>query len=158
MAFLIFQQSSWSFCAGTYLSPFWMQCACIEDNYADLLLEVLCVCTKDMKQKSFSEVSRKEYCICIAASRIGCRNQSAICKNVSCSRESMTESIDHAPAKLSPAKRRCFQMFDKPSHVGEKGDTCVNYEVPSAVVKWFGWRTVSMIGKNCIFSCTELVR
>ena len=34
-------------------------------------------------------------------------------KNVSCSRESMAEYIDHTPAKSSPAKRRRFQMFKK---------------------------------------------
>ena len=56
--------------------------------------------------------------------------------------ESMAESFDHAPAKPSPAKRRQFQTFKKASHekwpfttVDEKGDTCVNSEVPSAVVQ-----------------------
>ena len=54
----------------------------------------------------------------------------------------MAESIDRAPAKPSPVKRRCFQTFKKGSHekwpfvtVDEKGDTCINSEVPSAVMK-----------------------
>ena len=54
----------------------------------------------------------------------------------------MAESIDHAPAKPSPVKRRHFQMFKKAFHekwpsvtVDKKGDTCVNSEVPSAVVQ-----------------------
>ena len=56
--------------------------------------------------------------------------------------ESMAESIDCAPAKLSPAKRRHFQTFKKEyrekrsfTTVDEKGDTCVNSEVCSSVVK-----------------------
>ena len=54
----------------------------------------------------------------------------------------MAESIDQAPAKLSSVKRRRFQTFKKASHekwplvtIGEKGDTCVNSEVRSTVVK-----------------------
>ena len=54
----------------------------------------------------------------------------------------MDESIDRAPAKPSPAKRRRFQMFKKAYHekwpfvsVDEEGDTCVNSEVRSSVVK-----------------------
>ena len=54
----------------------------------------------------------------------------------------MAKSIDHAPAKPSPAKRRCFQTFKKVHHekwpfamVDEKGDTCVNSEVCSSVIK-----------------------
>ena len=54
----------------------------------------------------------------------------------------MAESIDHAPAKPSPAKRRQFQTFKKASHekwpfvtVDKIGDTFVNFEVPSAVVQ-----------------------
>ena len=56
----------------------------------------------------------------------------AICKNVSCTRESMAESNDRAPAKPSPAKSRRFQTFEKACHekwslvtIHEKGDTCV---------------------------------
>ena len=112
-------------------------------KYADLLPEVCCTGMKAMKQKkTFSKVSRREYCIHEAASQIGLQNQGIICKNILYSRESMAESIDHAPAKPSPAKRRCFQMFKTASHekwpfvtVDEKGDTCVNSEVPSVVVK-----------------------
>ena len=54
----------------------------------------------------------------------------------------MTESIDRAPAKLSPAERRRFQTFKKAYHekwpfvtVDKEGDTCVNSEVRSTVVK-----------------------
>ena len=53
----------------------------------------------------------------------------------------MAESIDRASAKPSPVKR-CLQTFKKASHVkwpfvtiDEKGDTCVNSEVLSTVVK-----------------------
>ena len=93
-------------------------------------------------KKSFSKVSRREYFICKAASQIDHWNQGAICKNILCSRESMVESIDHAPAKLSPAKRRCFQTFKKASHekwpfviIDEKGDTCMKFPL----LLWNGW-------------------
>ena len=83
----------------------------------------------EAKKKSFSEVSRREHYIREAASQIDLWNQSAICKNVSCSRESMAESVDCAPAKPSPAKRRRFQTFKKAYHkkwpfvtVDEEGD------------------------------------
>ena len=59
-------------------------------NNADLLLEVLCECTKDTKQKKFLRSFRG------AASRVD-RNQGAICENVSCMMESMAESFDRAP-------------------------------------------------------------
>ena len=109
-AFLIFLESSRSICAGTCWSHFWMWCACAKDrNNADLPSKVVCVCVKDMKQKkllwSFHE----------AASRVD-RNQGAICENFLCTTESMAKSIDHAPAKPSPAKRRCFQTFKKVHH------------------------------------------
>ena len=102
---------------------------------ADLLLEVLCVCVKDMKQKTFLPS------FCEAASRIDW-NQGTICENVSCTTESMAQSIDRTPAKPSPAKRRCFQTFKKVHHekwsfatVDMKDDACVNSEVRSSVVK-----------------------
>ena len=54
----------------------------------------------------------------------------------------MAESIDRASAKQSPAKRRRFQTFKKAIHekwplvtIDEKGDTYVNSEVCSSVVK-----------------------
>ena len=54
----------------------------------------------------------------------------------------MAESIDHAPAKPSPAKRRRFQTFKKAHHekwpfvtIDEEDETCVNSEVRSTVVK-----------------------
>ena len=63
--------------------------------------------------------------------------------------ESMVKSIDRAPAKSPPAKRRRFQMFMKASHekwpfitIDEKGDTYLNSAVRSAVVKWLDWQTV----------------
>ena len=56
--------------------------------------------------------------------------------------ESMAESIDRAPAKPFPAKRRRFQTFKEVHYekwsfatIDEKGDTCVNTEVRSSVVK-----------------------
>ena len=104
-------------------------------NNADFLSEVLCACAKDTKQKKFLRS------FCEAASRVD-RNQGAICENVSCVTESMAESIDRAPAKLSPAKRTHFQTFKKAYHekwpfitTDEKGDTCMNSEVRSSVVK-----------------------
>ena len=55
--------------------------------------------------------------------------------------ESMAESLDHAPAKPSPAKSKHFQMFKKAYHekwpfvtIGEEGDICMNSEVRSTVV------------------------
>ena len=90
---------------------------------------------KDMKQKKFLRSFRE------AASGID-RNQGALCKNVLCTTESMAKSIDRTPAKPSPAKRVCFQTFKKVHHekwsvatVYKKGDTCVNFEVCSSVVK-----------------------
>ena len=98
-------------------------------NNADSLSEVLCACAKDRKQKKFLGSFRK------AASRIDW-NQGAICKNVLCTMESMAESIDRAPVKPSPAKRRRFQTFKKAIYekwplvtIDEKGDTYVNSEV-----------------------------
>ena len=58
-----------------------------QKNNADLLSEVLCACAKDTKQKKFLWSFRE------AASRVD-RNQGAICKNVSCTTESMAESFD----------------------------------------------------------------
>ena len=54
----------------------------------------------------------------------------------------MAGSIDWAPAKRPPAKRRCFQTFKTANNeklpfvtVDEEGDTCVNSEVHVTVVK-----------------------
>ena len=54
----------------------------------------------------------------------------------------MAESIDGAPAKPSPAKRRHFQMFKKAYHekwpyvtIDKEGDTCMKSKVRSTVVK-----------------------
>ena len=94
------------------------------------------------KRHEAKKVSRREHRIRKAASQIDLRNQGTICKNVKCSRESMAESIDHAPAKPSPAKRRRFQTFKKAHHekwpfvtIDEEDETCVNSEVRSTVVK-----------------------
>ena len=64
-------------------------------------------------------------------------------------RESMAESIDCTPSKPSPAKKRHFQTFEKACHekwpsviIDEKGDTCMDSEVCSTVVKWLDWLTV----------------
>ena len=77
----------------------------------------------------------------------------------------MAESVDRASAKLSSAKRRRFQTFEKICRekkplvtIDKKGDTCVNSEVPSAVVKLLDLQTVSVISKSSILSCMELVR
>ena len=63
--------------------------------------------------------------------------------------ESMAESFDRVPAKPSPVKRRHFQTFKQVHHekwsfatIDEKGDTCMNSEVRSSVVKRLNWRTV----------------
>ena len=96
---------------------------------------------KTRSKKSFSGVSRREHRIREAASQIDLRNQSTICKNVSCSREIMAESVDGVPAKPSPVKRRRFQTFKKAYHekwpfitVDKEDDTCVNSEVCGTVV------------------------
>ena len=94
------------------------------------------------ERQEAKKVFQREHHICEAASRLDLRNQSANCKNVLCSRESVADSIDRTPAKLSPAKRRRIQMFKKKHTmrsglfvtIDEKGDTCVNSEVHSTVV------------------------
>ena len=79
----------------------------------------------------------------------------AICRNVSCTKESMAESIDRATAKPPLAKRRHFQMFEKACNekwplvtIDEKGDTSVNVNSEarsrSTVVKWLDWWTVEI--------------
>ena len=54
----------------------------------------------------------------------------------------MAKPIDCAPAKASPVKRRSFQTLKKACHkkwpfvtIDEKGDTCLNSDVRSTVVK-----------------------
>ena len=96
--------------------------------------------------RSVSKVSLRAHCICEAASWIDLRNQGTICENVSCLRERIAVSIDRAPTEPSPAKRRCFQTFKKASHekwpfvtIDKKGNSCVNSEVRSTVVKWLDW-------------------
>ena len=84
-AFPIFAESRRSFCTGTYRSYFWTRCAAAK-------AVKLQICSR---------------------SQIDLRNQGAICENVSCTRESMTEPIDGAPPKPSPAKRRSFQTLKK---------------------------------------------
>ena len=107
-----------------------------KQKYADLLSEVLCACAKDTQQKT-----RRENRRCVAASQVDLQNQGAIFKNLSCTRESIAESIDRAPANQSPVKRRRFQTFEKVYHeytmvtIDEKGDTCMDSEVRSTVVK-----------------------
>ena len=61
----------------------------------------------------------------------------------------MAKSIDCTPVKPTPAKRRRFQTFKKAYHekwpfvtIDKKGDTCVNSEVNSTVVKILDWLTV----------------
>ena len=54
----------------------------------------------------------------------------------------MVKSSDHASVKLSPEKMRHFQMLKKEYcekcsfvTVDKKGDTCMNFEICSTVVK-----------------------
>ena len=62
------------------------------------------VCKRQEVKKGFSKVSQRDGYICKATSWTDLHNQGTICKSVLCSRESMAESIECAPAKLSPAK------------------------------------------------------
>ena len=75
----------------------------------------------------------------------------------------MAESFDCAPAKLSPVKKRRFQPFKKayPEKwpfvtVDEKGDTSVNSEVHSTVVKRLDWRTVNHDQQNKSFQLCRI--
>ena len=113
------------------------------------LRSALRMCERHEAKKSFSEVSGRERCICKAASQIDLRNQGAICKKVSCSREGMAKSVGRTHEKLSPVKRRHFQMFKKAFHekwpfvtIDKKGDSCLSSEVRSTVVKWLDWQTI----------------
>ena len=152
--FFIFPESSRSICAWTYRSHFWTGCSCAKDrNDADLLSEVLCACAKDMKRKKFLGN------FLIAASRVD-RNQGAIYENVLCTMESMAESSDSAPVKPSPAKRR-FRMFKKVHHgkwslatTDKKGETCVNTEIWSSVVKLLNWWTFKR-DRQTVFSAAR---
>ena len=127
-----------------------MRCACVKDrNNADLVLEVLCACAKDTKQK------KSLWSFCEAASRVD-RNQGAICENILCMMESMAESVDHAPAKPSPVKRRCFRkclrkytMWSGPSPPLTRKVTLA-WTLKFAVVLWNDWtgRQFSVIGKQ----------
>ena len=115
-------------------------------------------------KKSFSEVSWGEHCIREAASQIDLQNQCAICKNVSCLRESMAESIDRAPAELFPAKRRCFQTFKKAYH--EKAFRHSWWGRWHLRELWSSQYSCEMIeladsrgwSANSVFSCAESVR
>ena len=98
-----------AFLSETYRSHCWTRCACAKDRNMQICSRKCSARARKSRSRSLSEVSRGEHRIRGAASRIGLRNQSVICKNVSCLRESMAESIDRAPAKTSPAKRRRFQ-------------------------------------------------
>ena len=114
---------------------------------------------KTQSRISFPEVSQREQCICEAASQIGHQNQGAICKNVSCTRQSVAESIDHAHAKPSPAKRRGIQTFKRAYHEKwrERWHLCE---------LWTSQYSCEMIGvsdsraclPNSVLSCAELVR
>ena len=76
-------------------------------------------------------------------------------------RESMAESIGCAAVKPSPLKRRRFQTFKKVYHkewsfvtIDEKGDTCVNSEVCSNVVKLLDWCPVERVQQTA-FSAVQ---
>ena len=116
---------------------------------ADLLWEVLCTCVKDTRHKKLLRSFHK------AESWIDW-NQGAICENVSCLRESMAESIDRAPAKPPPVKRRCFRkclrkytMWSGPSPPLTRKVTLA-WTLKFAVVLWNDWtgRQFSVIGKQ----------
>ena len=109
---------------------------------------------KTWSRRIFYEVSWRGHCIHKAASWIELQNHGAICWYVLCEKESMAGSADCAPAKPSPAKKRWFQKFMKEYlekwsfiTVDEKGDTCMNSEVRTAVLKWLDWR---------MFECDKL--
>ena len=131
-----FPKSSWSVCAQIYQSHFWMCCTCVKDrNNADSRLEVLCACTKDTKQKKFLQS------FCDGASRID-QNQGAICENVSCTTSRTCKTVF--------SEKETFQTFKKVhlekrsfATIDEKGNTCMNSEVCSRVVKWLNWQTVN---------------
>ena len=120
-----------------------MHCACTKDRNMYICSQKCSARVPEtLSRRTFSKVSRRGHHICEAASRTYLRNQGAICKNDMCTRESMAESIVRTPAKPSSSKRRCFQMFKKAYHekwpfitIDEKGDTCLNSEVHSTVVK-----------------------
>ena len=70
----------------------------------------------------------------------------------------MAESVDHAPANPSSAKRSCFQTFKKAYLekwlfliIEEKGDTCVDSEVHCSVVKSESVREVQNVDCPVIF-------
>ena len=119
--------------------------------------EVTFECVVHVQKTEIMQIYSRKCCV-LAGSQID-PNQGAICKNVLCTAESMAESIDHAPAKPSPAKRRHFQTFKKVHHekwpfvtIDEKGDTCVNSEVHSTVLKLFDCGTVKRDRQKTAFS------
>ena len=109
-AFLIDPGSCRSFCAWTYRSHFWLCCTGTKDRNMQICSRKCSAhAQKTPSRRSFSKVSGREHPIRAAASWIDLQNQGTICKNVLCTRESMVESIDSAPAKPSPVKMKRFQ-------------------------------------------------
>ena len=116
---------------------------CARQKYADLFLEVLCACAKDTKQKKFLQrdlkrTSQPGSCKLSRASESGCHLQ----KHFVCEGK---RGLDYwlNSCQLSPAKKRCFQMFSKAYHekwpfvaIDEKDDTWVNSEVHSQLLDW----------------------
>ena len=170
-AFLIFPGESPKLLYWNFQKPLLdALCICGRPNYADLLSEAL---QKTWSRRTFSRVSWWEPRSCEAASWIDLQNQGTKWKNISCTRESMGQPVDHKPATLSPTKRRHFQMFKRAYHekwplvtINEKGDTCTNSIVHSTVVKrldrWTvkcGWQTASQLreigkgGVQCRLPC-----
>ena len=116
IAFPILPESSWSFCAGTYRSHFWTRCACAKDRNMQ-------ICSWKCSARARKTWSKKMFLQSFPKSTLhpwSCKpnrawNQGAICKNVSCLRESIAESIDCAPDL-----QNCLQQRGNISkHVGK---------------------------------------
>ena len=98
--------------------------------------------------------TRSRRSFCETASWID-QNQGAIYENALCTTESMAESIDRTPAKLSPVKRRHFQMFKKVHHEKWSFATVdvkvtLAWTVKFTVVLWSDWTggQLSVIGRQ----------
>ena len=109
------------------------------------------------KRRKAEKVSWREHRIHKAASWIDLQNQGTIYKkNFSCA------GGKHCWVFIAYLQNCLQQKGDVSKHLkkayhekwpfitlDEKGDTCVNSEVLSTVVKWLDWRTVNVIGKQC---------
>ena len=150
------------FCTGNFRSHFWMWCACSKDRNMQICFwKCFAHARQTWNRRSFFKIFQREHRIHEAARWIDLQNQGTICKNVSCVRENMAESISCTPAKLSLAKRRHFQTLKKAYHkkwpfvtTDEKDDTCVKFKICSSIVKWLDWWTVEH-DQQTVFSATQ---